>query len=174
MCFLSKDYLRSELQAIYVDKNHYVGTDAHILGIVKRPKKDGLSTGGTYDKNKHNFKYESYPNYKGILPKEYKYKSDEINVKNIVDKLYSANSIFKKFKKLSYGHFLTKVRFAKDLIISVQVEHLLKALQLFVNLGEEKVSFEATTEKNVLVTVQKPIAELCGYVFNNVYAYFGW
>ncbi|GIZ16566.1 hypothetical protein, partial [Capnocytophaga catalasegens] len=162
---VGKDDLRAAMSGVLIEKEFYVGTDAFKLVSIERPKNDGLKTGEVYLVNDTYFDYlkklstnetqlsekeweekyryyngeQKYPDYKPVIPLEYKYKSQYVDIEQIANHAYCAYYLLKhKTEKINIGFEI------EDLTIFTNAKYLFEALQCLQANGTKNISFEVT------------------------------
>ncbi|MFK8301833.1 hypothetical protein ACI75Y_02890 [Capnocytophaga stomatis] len=166
-----KDELRPALTGVLIEKEVYVGTDAHKLLVIERTKNDGLKTGKIYDVNARYINYLNvfkniddalsekewnderyidavFPNYETVFPKQYRWKTPFVDIEPILNHAYKAYYLL-KFDVQKEDSYTIPFRIGK-LDIYISALKLFESLQcLYVN-GTKQVSFEC-------VAYNKPI-----------------
>ena len=140
---VSKDNLRPIMTGVYIDKNHYIATDAHKIVFIPRPKNDEYRTGTIFDIN---FKCKKLGGCKteealidGHFPIEIinKMKSEEnsyisppLNIENVISHLYcgeKAINIFTTYEKYK----VITLYFEKERKTNyINIKHLLDTLEV--------------------------------------------
>ena len=140
---VSKDNLRPIMIGVYIDKNHYIATDAHKIVFIPRPKNDEYRTGTIFDIN---FKCKKLGGCKteealidGHFPIEIinKMKSEEnsyisppLNIENVISHLYcgeKAINIFTTYEKYK----VITLYFEKERKTNyINIKHLLDTLEV--------------------------------------------
>ena len=140
---VSTDNMRPEMKGVYIDKNHYIATDAHKLVFIPRPKNDEYRTGTIFDIN---FKCKKLGGCKteealidGHFPIEIinKMKSEEnsyisppLNIENVISHLYcgeKAINIFTTYEKYK----VITLYFEKERKTNyINIKHLLDTLEV--------------------------------------------
>ena len=140
---VSKDNLRPIMTGVYIDKNHYIATDAHKIVFIPRPKNDEYRTGTIFDIN---FKCKKLGDCKteealidGHFPIEIinKMKSEEnsyisppLNIENVISHLYcgeKAINIFTTYEKYK----VITLYFEKERKTNyINIKHLLDTLEV--------------------------------------------
>ena len=140
---VSTDNMRPVMKGVYIDKNHYIATDAHKLVFIPRPKNDEYRTGTIFDIN---FKCKKLGGCKteealidGHFPIEIinKMKSEEnsyisppLNIENVISHLYcgeKAINIFTTYEKYK----VITLYFEKERKTNyINIKHLLDTLEV--------------------------------------------
>ncbi|MFK8297336.1 hypothetical protein ACI76O_05330 [Capnocytophaga cynodegmi] len=158
-----KDELRPAMTGVLIEKDFYVGTDAHKLLVIERTKNDGLKTGKIYDVNARYINYLNvfkniddalsekewnderyidavFPNYETVFPKQYLWKTPFVDIEPILNHAYKAYYLL-KFDVQKEDSYTIPFRIGK-LDIYISALKLFESLQcLYVN-GTKQVSFE--------------------------------
>ncbi|ATA67261.1 hypothetical protein CGC48_00690 [Capnocytophaga cynodegmi] len=174
---VTKDELRPALTGVLIEKDFYVGTDAHKLLVIERTKNDGLKTGKIYDVNAKYSKYlsnfnniddalpekewndkkryidEVFPNYQNIFPKQYKYKTPFVDIEPILNHAYKAYYLL-KFDVQKNDNYTIPFRIG-NMEIYINTLKLFESLQcLYVN-GTKQVSFECVAYNRIMAIKSK-------------------
>ncbi|MFJ1425834.1 hypothetical protein ACILFS_05905 [Capnocytophaga canimorsus] len=168
---VTKDELRPALTGVLIEKDIYVGTDAHKLLVIERTKNDGLKTGKIYDVNARYSNYlkgfkniddalsekewndERYidavfPNYEAVFPKQYQWKTPFVDIEPIINHAYKAYYLL-KFDVQKNDNYTIPFRIGK-MEIFLNAHYLFDTLQCLYTNGTKHVSFEC-------VAYNKPI-----------------
>ncbi|GIZ16208.1 hypothetical protein RCZ15_25070 [Capnocytophaga catalasegens] len=174
---VSKDQLRPFLTGVLIEKDVYVGTDAHKLLIIERDKKDGLKTGVIYDANAKYIDYLNafaniddalsekewndkkryidgiFPNYQKVFPKQYQWKTPFVDIEPILNHVYKAYYLL-KFDVQKNDNYTIPFRIGKT-GISFNAYHLFDTLQCLYANGTKHVSFECVAYNKATIIKSK-------------------
>ncbi|CEN40520.1 hypothetical protein [Capnocytophaga cynodegmi] len=168
---VTKDKLRPALTGVLIEKDVYVGTDAHKLLVIERTKNDGLKTGKIYDVNARYINYLNvfkniddalsekewnderyidavFPNYEAVFPKQYQWKTPFVDIEPLINHAYKAYYLL-KFDVQKNDNYTIPFRIEK-MEIFLNAHYLFDTLQCLYTNGTKHVSFEC-------VAYNKPI-----------------
>ncbi|ATA94634.1 hypothetical protein CGC54_09985 [Capnocytophaga canimorsus] len=168
---VTKDKLRPAMTGVLIEKDFYVGTDAHKLLVIERTKNDGLKTGKIYDVNARYINYLNvfkniddalsekewnderyidavFPNYEAVFPKQHQWKTPFVDIEPLINHAYKAYYLL-KFDVQKNDNYTIPFRIEK-MEIFLNAHYLFDTLQCLYTNGTKHVSFEC-------VAYNKPI-----------------